>query len=330
MGVARVLERQQQARAMGETILSVVATDTPNTWGAWAASRRYLALLVDKTAPDAALEHLLATMPWARTITSARARFAAIAGLDPDAIDAVLDARGELERATFINDVASHDEHAHVAGWILASLRATRPSLPPVRGKRLLRVACDLAAPIAIGFQTDESSTAWVAQAFTTAGALAIELPQHPIAVIAPRAHVASAITGTSAIHSMARQGLIDFDDPAPEPRPRSKAERLLHESLSRDRRTKGKFELNHRLMLDVEREIDLLAKRARVAVEIDGWFHFREPDAYRRDRAKDLVLQQSGYVVMRYLADDITAERVALVVDEIARVLAIREGTTI
>jgi very-short-patch-repair endonuclease len=81
--------------------------------------------------------------------------------------------------------------------------------------------------------------------------------------------------------------------------------------------------------MLDVEREIDLLAQRARVAVEIDGWFHFREPDAYRRDRAKDLVLQQSGYVVMRYLADDITAERVPLVVDEIARVLAIREGTT-
>lgn len=35
------------------------------------------------------------------------------------------------------------------------------------------------------------------------------------------------------------------------------------------------------------------------------GAQHLADPEAYRRDRRKDALLQQHGYFVMRFLADD-------------------------
>jgi very-short-patch-repair endonuclease len=52
--------------------------------------------------------------------------------------------------------------------------------------------------------------------------------------------------------------------------------------------------------------------------VEIDGWYHFREPQGYRSDRAKDVLLQRAGFFVMRFLAEDVE-DRLALIIDEIA-----------
>ncbi|HLL21653.1 MAG TPA: hypothetical protein VK427_05965, partial [Kofleriaceae bacterium] len=60
MGVAAALERQQQARARGDSVLSVVAAETPSTWGAWAASRGCLTLLVEEADHERAIESLLA------------------------------------------------------------------------------------------------------------------------------------------------------------------------------------------------------------------------------------------------------------------------------
>src|SRR5262249_54107878 len=52
--------------------------------------------------------------------------------------------------------------------------------------------------------------------------------------------------------------------------------------------------------------EVDLLCRDPRIAVEIDGYFHFRDPAGYRRDRTKDWELQRRGYLVLRFLAEDV------------------------
>jgi hypothetical protein len=93
-------------------------------------------------------------------------------------------------------------------------------------------------------------------------------------------------------------------DDPA-----RSTAERFLYERLQAHPETAGLFELNGSLELpegDRPAEIDLVARGPRVAIEIDGFYHFTDLDAYRRDRRKDVLLQRAGYFVIRCLADDV------------------------
>jgi very-short-patch-repair endonuclease len=53
---------------------------------------------------------------------------------------------------------------------------------------------------------------------------------------------------------------------------------------------------------------VDFLAASLRIAVEVDGPYHF-EPMQYRRDRHKDLELQSRGYLVLRFLAEDVAAD---------------------
>ena len=96
-------------------------------------------------------------------------------------------------------------------------------------------------------------------------------------------------------------------DDPA-----RSRAERYLYERLQTHRETAGLFEING--FVDApgawsgRLEVDLLARDVQVAVEIDGYYHFNDLEAYRRDRRKDVLLQQAGFFVVRCLADDVVA----------------------
>lgn len=89
----------------------------------------------------------------------------------------------------------------------------------------------------------------------------------------------------------------------------RSAAEAALFEALEATPATAGRFELNGYLSVRFgpsAAEVDLLARRERIAIEIDGFRHFGEPEAYRRDRRKDLLLQLEGYVVVRVLAQDV------------------------
>jgi len=53
---------------------------------------------------------------------------------------------------------------------------------------------------------------------------------------------------------------------------------------------------------------VDLLCRTRRLALEIDGYYHFCSPDGYRRDRRKDVLLQQQGFLVLRFLAEDAVA----------------------
>ena len=47
----------------------------------------------------------------------------------------------------------------------------------------------------------------------------------------------------------------------------------------------------------------------SRVAIELDGGQHLADPVAYRRDRRKDQLLQENGYFVLRFLAEDVGKE---------------------
>jgi hypothetical protein len=91
--------------------------------------------------------------------------------------------------------------------------------------------------------------------------------------------------------------------------RARSTAEQFLFEFLESVPETAGRFELN--VTLDFRfgaraAEVDLLCREPPIALEIDGYFHFRDDAGYRRDRAKDWELQRRGYLVLRFLAEDV------------------------
>ncbi|MDC0711364.1 DUF559 domain-containing protein [Stigmatella sp. ncwal1] len=93
--------------------------------------------------------------------------------------------------------------------------------------------------------------------------------------------------------------------------RSRSKAEQFLYELLQHRPATRGRFALNSRIEQGTgvrPLEIDLLCRELRLAVEIDGYFHFRSAEDFRRDRRKDLALQRLGYWVVRILAEDVVA----------------------
>ncbi|MFY2562763.1 endonuclease domain-containing protein [Corallococcus terminator] len=94
------------------------------------------------------------------------------------------------------------------------------------------------------------------------------------------------------------------------EARARSKAERFLYNKILQVHpATRGLFALNATLDLgDGSRplEVDFLCRELRLAVEIDGYHHFLDPERFRRDRRKDLALQRAGYWVARFLEEDV------------------------
>jgi very-short-patch-repair endonuclease len=70
--------------------------------------------------------------------------------------------------------------------------------------------------------------------------------------------------------------------------------------------------------------ETDLLCEAAKVVIEIDGLQHLGDVEAYRRDRRKDALLQAHGYLVLRFLADDL-GKQLDTVLDTVLRTLASR-----
>jgi very-short-patch-repair endonuclease len=110
--------------------------------------------------------------------------------------------------------------------------------------------------------------------------------------------------------------------------RARSASEAFLYRRLETLRETRSCFELNVRLPIAFdaqgEMEVDLLCAEWRVAIEIDGAQHLSDADAWRRDRHKDRLLQENGYWVLRFLAEDVGKE-LDSVLDAILRVLSRR-----
>ncbi len=110
--------------------------------------------------------------------------------------------------------------------------------------------------------------------------------------------------------------------------RARSATEAFLYRRLDTLTETSGRFRLNVALPIPFDGfgslEVDLLCADARVAIELDGGQHLADPVAYRRDRRKDQLLQENGYFVLRFLAEDVGKDLDA-VLDAILRVLARR-----
>ena len=70
--------------------------------------------------------------------------------------------------------------------------------------------------------------------------------------------------------------------------------------------------------------EVDLLGADAQIAIELDGGQHLDNPEAYRRDRRKDALLQEYGFHVLRFLCEDV-GTRLDEVLDSIIRALSHR-----
>lgn len=95
--------------------------------------------------------------------------------------------------------------------------------------------------------------------------------------------------------------------------RSRSATEAFLFRRLETLPETRNRFRVNATLPIPFDglgrMEVDLLCADARVVVELDGAQHLADPVAYRRDRRKDQLLQESGHLVLRFLAEDIGKE---------------------
>jgi very-short-patch-repair endonuclease len=94
------------------------------------------------------------------------------------------------------------------------------------------------------------------------------------------------------------------------EERVRSLVERFLVDVLDASEVLRDTFSVNHKIRCDFHdgtAEVDFVFRDSRIALEIDGWHHFRDQDQYRRDRRKDVALQLAGYLVIRVLAEDVT-----------------------
>jgi superfamily II DNA or RNA helicase/very-short-patch-repair endonuclease len=91
--------------------------------------------------------------------------------------------------------------------------------------------------------------------------------------------------------------------------RARSASEAFLFRRLETLAETTGRFRLNEQLPISFDgngrMEVDFLCAEAGIVVELDGAQHLADAEAYRRDRRKDALLQQNGYFVLRFLAED-------------------------
>jgi very-short-patch-repair endonuclease len=107
--------------------------------------------------------------------------------------------------------------------------------------------------------------------------------------------------------------------------RARSATEAFLYRRLETLPETAGKFQLNVNMAIPFDgwgqMEVDLLCANARVIIEIDGMQHLANAEAYRRDRRKDRLLQEHGFFVLRFLAEDV-GKNLDHVLDAILRTL--------
>ncbi|HEU0037548.1 MAG TPA: DUF559 domain-containing protein [Kofleriaceae bacterium] len=148
--------------------------------------------------------------------------------------------------------------------------------------------------------------------------ARAVAAPREPIAITAsPQALQAWRRGRTDRSAAMFDEGLLEIAEPPLESVPqtahtfdaRSAAEAALFDALEATPATSGRFRLNESLSIRFgsrAAEVDLLSRGDRIAIEVDGFHHFTDPDGYRRDRRKDVLLQTQGLLVIRVLAEDV------------------------
>jgi Protein of unknown function (DUF559) len=313
--VVRLAVRHHRVRLSGQPVLSVVA-GPPRL-----AARLMIevdAELARETAAVSSAGGLIAS--WAASVARSprvRARLAALAGEH-----GLAGKRTAFDWRRVIASATGHDaeQAAHLVqaiaradGRSLARLVAPADRLDDAALRWLSRLIGPRALPgvrAVIGKAESVSAAVEGLLGFFALVPLATEL-------VAPWPAVEEWLGGgDSRARALARDGLVRLPPGAPGKAKdsrghyRSWPEKLLHEELQRHPDSEGMFAPNERVAVRFGRdgaEVDLLCDEHRVAVEIDGWHHFRRADSYRRDRRKEVALQQHGYLVYRVLAEDIT-----------------------
>ena len=111
--------------------------------------------------------------------------------------------------------------------------------------------------------------------------------------------------------------------------RARSATEAFFFRRLQSLPGTADRFVLNAVLSIPFagsgKMEVDFLFHEARLAIELDGSQHLSDAEAYRCDRRKDAALQENGYFVLRFLADDV-GRNLEHVLDTVLRALTHQE----
>jgi very-short-patch-repair endonuclease len=337
--------------------------DARHAWRHYLAGAHRAGVLTTATEVDAVLAAWIGAADAAAVSDAARAAAAQAAAVPSGSLAAHFAFRGERQREEWIADWALTPALRLAAWLCQGAADGERrdPAEAPLgRADIAAALAAWLGAEAPALSITGDADVATGARC---AAALAHALPTVPVALSAPGPAIAAYLrdSAESSSKALVRQGLVGRDeddgdgdgdggeiDDAPvlgrnpfgrEPTARragsamdpdepgrSAAERVLLAALEADPRTRGHFALGVRIDADFggqRAEIDLLAAGAGVAIEVDGYFHFRDADAYRRDRRKDVVLQRHGLLVMRFLADDVvgrTAEVVAAIADALAR----------
>lgn len=159
-----------------------------------------------------------------------------------------------------------------------------------------------------------------------------VDLPPHTPVVDTPVAQFLEKTGASSKTHDAyyeAKEAVaaVEVDDSTDSAR--SAAEAFLFQVLEECPATCGRFVLNQKWRPPHggrRLEIDLLALDLQIALEVDGYYHFKSPEQYRRDRRKDLMLQRHGFVVLRFLADDVVAD-LEEILSAVCDFVAWREG---
>jgi very-short-patch-repair endonuclease len=307
------LSRQESRRQQGQPVVSVLVGSPEQATAlahAWASERAWLV----STAPDPVEDG------WAQLLRSAAV------------LDAVWRQLGHAARGRFPELTAYERERF----WQAAAHRGAPPACRAIVEGLPLPFAPEALVPLLAPHPLP--ALLWLPPpAVAEAGLLrlcasALQAPRWTLLVALPESSV-EGLTATppSRERTLALEGLLRLDpEEAPLPaliaetteivshaggtveasdRARSAAERLLFAALESRPTTQGRFGLNERadfFLAGRPVEVDLLAAGQRLAIEVDGYFHFLGPEDYRRDRRKDLALQQHGYVVLRFLADDV------------------------
>jgi hypothetical protein len=119
-------------------------------------------------------------------------------------------------------------------------------------------------------------------------------------------------------------------ENAAGEARARSASEAFLFRRLQTLPATAGRFGLNVEIPIPFDgagkMEVDFLCAKNGVVIELDGAQHLGDQEAYRRDRRKDALLQQNGYLVLRFLAED-AGKHLDQILDTIVAALVHRDN---
>ncbi|MBP3955067.1 DUF559 domain-containing protein [Gemmata sp. G18] len=110
----------------------------------------------------------------------------------------------------------------------------------------------------------------------------------------------------------------------------RSVHEEFLFGQLESMPQTAGLFRPNRALEFrhgNQAAEADLLAETLKLVIEVDGAHYHLTADQFRRDRRKDWLYQKHGYMVLRFLAEDVVSD-LELVLNTILEAVELRRAS--